>query len=62
MSRFAWTFYLCLSMVSIGINMIHYCHAPAEVLQFTGVYLVASGVGIPLAGWIVTSVEKKRTK
>lgn len=53
MSKFAWTWYLCISMVSLGVNMLTYAHTPAEVLQFTGGWLIASGVGIPAVGFIV---------
>ncbi len=60
MSRFAWTWYICISMVNLGVNMLGHSHDIAEVMQFTGGYLVASGVAIPVIEFIITSMKEKR--
>jgi len=62
MSKIAWTWYLLVSMGCLGVNMLRYSHDGAEVLRFTGGYLVTSSVMIPLIGFIITSVQEKGKK
>ena len=40
MSKFSWTIYIFMSMVTLGVNMIRHSHDAPELLQFTGGYLV----------------------
>ena len=53
MSKFAWMWYICISMVGIGVNMLTHAHNPAEILQFTGGWLITSGIGIAAGEFIV---------
>ena len=62
MTRFGWTWYITVSMGMLGINMLRYAHDPAEVLQFTGAYLIVSSVGIPVVGYVSTFFTGKTGK
>jgi len=53
MSKFSWTAYACISMAVVGVNMLRLSHDVPGLLQFTGGYLVASAVGIPLLGLLL---------
>lgn len=72
MSKFGWSVFVTLSMISIGTNILIYRNHPAEILQFVGGWLLVGGVGIVLIGvffeqlvdfadWLVIQYPKVRS-
>lgn len=63
MNRNAWEVVICLSLISIGVNMLTHSHDVTEIIQFFGGWAVTTGFSIIAAECFIRAfAEWKKEK
>ena len=58
MNKYTWEFVICLSLISIGVNLLTHSHDTTEIISFLGGWAVTTGFGIIAAECFIAAVRQ----